>query len=134
MIIQYIIIGIGGSCGAILRFIIETWVNSCSGSSVFPFGTLTVNLIGCLLIGFLFGIIAISQLINPRARLFLTVGFLGSLTTFSSFGYETFKLIGDREFLTALLNVLIQITAGLTAVWAGFAISKILAKISTSNS
>jgi len=128
MIIQYIIVGIGGSFGAILRFIIETWVNEFTKTSVFPFGTLAVNLLGCLIIGFLFGIIAVSQLIGPRARLLLITGFLGALTTFSSFGYETFALIKNQEFIIALLNVLVQVTIGLFAVWIGYVFSRLLAK------
>jgi fluoride exporter len=128
MIIQYIIVGIGGSFGALLRFIIESWIHGFSKTSIFPFGTLAVNLLGCLLIGFLFGIIAVSQLIGPRARLLLITGFLGALTTFSSFGYETFILIKNQEFIIALVNVLIQVTVGLLAVWIGYAISRLLAK------
>jgi fluoride exporter len=128
MIIQYIIVGIGGSFGATLRFIIETWVNEFTKTSVFPFGTLVVNLLGCLLIGFLFGIIAVSQLIGSRARLLLITGFLGALTTFSSFGYETFVLIRNQDFFVALVNILIQVLAGLFAVWSGYVISRILAK------
>jgi len=87
-----------------------------------------VNLLGCLIIGFLFGVIAISQFIGPRIRLLLITGFLGALTTFSSFGYETFKLITDRNYTVALLNILIQVTAGLFAVWIGYIFSRLLAK------
>ena len=128
MLIQYIIVGIGGSLGAVLRFIIETWVHGFSKTSLFPFGTLAVNLLGCLVIGFLFGIIAISQMIGLRARLFLITGFLGALTTFSSFGYETFILIKNQEFIIALFNILIQVVIGLFAVWIGYFISRLLAK------
>ena len=128
MMIQYIIVGIGGSMGATLRFIIETWVDGVTKTSIFPFGTLVVNLSGCLIIGFLFGIIAVSLSIGPRTRLLLVTGFLGALTTFSSFSYETFILIQNQNFFVALLNILIQVTAGLFAVWIGYAISKIFAK------
>ena len=128
MIAQYIIVGIGGSLGAISRFVIENLVNEFINTSIFPFGTLAVNLLGCLIIGFLFGIIAVSQLIGPRARLLMITGFLGALTTFSSFGYETFILIEKKEIITALLNILTQVIIGLFAVWAGYAISRMLTK------
>jgi fluoride exporter len=128
MLIQYIIVGIGGSLGAVSRFIVEAWVGGFTRTSVFPFGTLVVNLLGCLIIGFLFGIVAISQLIGPRTRLMIITGFLGAFTTFSSFGYETFALIQNQKYFFALLNILVQVIGSLIAVWIGYAVSKMIAK------
>jgi len=129
MIIQYILVGLGGSLGAILRFVVEACVNSLISKSIFPFGTLIVNLLGCLVIGFLFGVIVVSGRIGPRARLLFITGFLGALTTFSSFGYETFELITRHEITTALLSVLVQVLVGIFAVWAGYVFSRLLAKV-----
>jgi CrcB protein len=86
-----------------------------------PFGTLAVNVIGCLLIGLLGGLAETREIMHPNARMFVMVGILGGFTTFSTFGYETFALGRDGQSLMALANIGMQIVFGLVAVWAGYA-------------
>jgi len=87
--------------------------------SGFPFGTLVVNVLGCLLIGLLHGVAETKQIISPELRLFLMIGLLGGFTTFSTFGYETLALMHDAEIFRAVGNVILQILMGLIAVWVG---------------
>lgn len=112
-------IGLGGCAGSILRYLVAGWAQESSRSASFPYGTLAVNVLGCLAIG------ALSQLADARGvfsaetRLFLFVGLLGGFTTFSTFGYETLNLARDGEMLAALLNVTANVVLCLLAVWAG---------------
>jgi fluoride exporter len=126
MVAQSIIVGIGGIFGAISRFAIEHWVSEFTKASVFPFGTLTVNILGCLIIGMLFALIEDYGSISPRLRLLLITGFLGALTTFSSFGLDTFNLIQKNHLIIAIINILVQVVFGLIAVWLGFVITRII--------
>ena len=86
----FLVIGIGGFCGAVLRYLVSSNVQRLWGV---PFvGTLTVNALGCLLIGFLHGLAESRQLFSAETRMLVLVGFLGSFTTYSTFGYDTFLL------------------------------------------
>ena len=118
-------VGLGGFLGAIARYSIGGFLHKIWNQSLFPIGTLTVNLLGCILIGFLSGLTISKQLFSPEARLFFLVGFLGSLTTFSTFAYETFALTLDADFGKALLNIGLQILLGLFAVWIGYDVAKL---------
>ena len=89
-------------------------------SSSFPYGTMAVNIVGCLAIGCLNGLAETRQMFAPEARLFLLVGLLGGFTTFSTFGYETLALLRDAEIGAALANVIVQVTIGLLCVWLGY--------------
>ena len=125
MWLQMLIIGAGGFLGAMSRFLLSGYAQNFSRKQIFPYGTLVVNVLGCLLIGLVFGLIINYQLLGERTRLLVITGFLGSFTTFSSFGYETFVLIKDNEILLALINILTQVTFGLVAVWLGYILSKL---------
>ncbi|MFQ5489907.1 MAG: fluoride efflux transporter CrcB, partial [Phycisphaerae bacterium] len=94
------------------------------GGGVFPLGTLTVNVCGCLLIGVLSAFFAGPQLVREEYRVALLVGLLGGLTTFSSFGWETTALINDGQLVRAGLNVLLNNGAGLAAVWLGYRLTE----------
>jgi len=120
---KLIIIGCGGFIGALLRYGISGAIQSASKSISFPYGTLGVNVIGCLFIGLLAYLVETRSLIAPEIRMFLMVGLLGSLTTFSTFGNETFELMRDSAFILAALNIAAQVLIGLTAVWCGRAIA-----------
>jgi CrcB protein len=85
-----------------------------------------VNVIGCFLIGLLYGLGETKGFLTPELRLFLGTGFLGGFTTFSTFGYETLSLSRYGEPMTALANLLLHLFLCLSAVWAGDALSKIL--------
>ncbi|MBC2744680.1 MAG: fluoride efflux transporter CrcB [Desulfosarcina sp.] len=90
------IIGLGGCVGAILRYVVAGGVHTLANTASFPVGTMTVNIAGCLLIGIGGGLMESRQLFSPEWRAFLFVGILGSFTTFSTFGLETFNLKGSR--------------------------------------
>ncbi len=115
---KILVVGLGGFLGAIARYGLSGLVHRRFGSS-FPYGTLVVNLLGCLGIGVVLHLVEDRSMLGPTARLFVAIGILGGFTTFSSFGYETFELLEDREYRLALLNVAGNVVLGLLAVWAG---------------
>ena len=117
--VKLLIIGTGGFIGAVLRYLLTGLFQNVSGSAVFPFGTLAVNLLGCFAIGLLSYLAEYRGLFGPETRLFMFIGLLGALTTFSTFGHETYGLIKDARVSFALLNVGIHVLAGLTFVWLG---------------
>ncbi len=88
-------IGCGGAAGALFRYTLAGWCQRLSGG-VFPVGTLAVNVLGCLLIGFVGAFLAGPLLVREEHRLGLLVGLLGGFTTFSTFGWETFALLNER--------------------------------------
>jgi len=114
-----LIVGIGGFVGSVARYLVGGWVHQLTNNAWFPVGTLAVNMMGCFLIGMLSGLSESQQVFNPETRLFLFIGVLGGFTTFSSFGYETFALARDGEFLAAFFNINLQIFLGLGSVWLG---------------
>lgn len=104
--------------GGLTRFYLSGWVYSFLGRS-FPFGTFTVNIIGAYLIGLIMELGMRSTLIPDTLRLGLTVGFLGGLTTFSTFSYETFSLLQEGRFLTAFVNITASVAVCLLFTWLG---------------
>lgn len=123
---KFFIIGLGGGLGAVLRYILGGLVQSWSKSVSFPYGTLFVNLFGCLLIGLLSGLAESHSAFTPEVRLFVFIGLLGGFTTFSTFGNETFNLLQDRETLLGLFNLGAHIFLGVTMVWAGRILSELI--------
>jgi len=119
------IIGCGGFIGAVVRYGLSGWVHR-NNMSDFPYGTLTVNVIGCLLIGALSYLVEDRILLNPHMRAFLLIGILGAFTTFSTFGYETVELLGDGRMTAALVNVLTNVVVGLIAVWIGRTVLRVV--------
>lgn len=117
---KLLLVGLGGFLGAIFRYLIGGWVQTASGSTGFPYGTLAVNLIGCLLMGFLIQATEVSEWIGAQTRLFAMVGALGAFTTFSTFGGETFMLLREGKTLLALMSIGAQLLFGLAGVWAGY--------------
>ncbi len=112
-------VGSGGFLGAIVRYLLSGWVYRFTGDAILPYGTLAVNLLGCLLIGFLMGLAEEYGFFSPQARLFILVGFLGSFTTFSTFGYETLVLLRSYTLLYGLGNMALHLVGGLAGVWIG---------------
>ena len=111
-------VGIGGFLGAIARYGLSGLVRRyCDGE--FPYGTLVVNVLGCLVIGVLMSLVEDQKLFGPDMRSFLMIGLLGSFTTFSTLGYETYKLWQDHEYQFAFLNVGANVVLGITAVVLG---------------
>ena len=116
---KWLLIAAGGALGSLLRYALQGWVQRLAGGS-FPAGTLAVNLIGCLLIGFLAAAFTGPLLIREEYRIGLTVGILGGFTTFSTFGLETFMLANEGQWKYALLNVVLSCAVGFAAVWLGY--------------
>ncbi len=115
---KLLLIALGGSVGAVLRYLLAGWGQRLI-SGAFPLGTLIVNSTGCLVMGFLVGVLTGPLLVREEIRLMLLVGFVGSFTTFSTFGYETLALLEDREWGGAALNVAVSNGVGIAAVLAG---------------
>ncbi|MDO8282866.1 MAG: fluoride efflux transporter CrcB [Thermodesulfovibrionia bacterium] len=121
---KIIIVGSGGFLGSVARYLLSGWVYDAMPFAGFPLGTLVVNVLGCLVIGFLGGLAEARNVLGPDVRLFLFIGFLGGFTTFSSFGHETMALFRDAENVKAFANIIFHITICLSAVWIGNAISR----------
>jgi CrcB protein len=117
------LVGVGGLIGASTRYAIGRWVNDLAGNPTFPYGTLAVNVIGCLLIGILAGLAATRTLIGVDTRAFLMIGVLGGFTTFSAFGLDTIELMRRGDYFVGVSNIALQVTLGLVAVWAGLKIA-----------
>lgn len=116
-------IALGGALGALLRYAVSNGVHALIGRA-FPYGTLTVNVLGSLLMGF-FYILLIERVSNNLAlRAMLIIGFLGAFTTFSTFSIETFNLLENGEAFKALTNILISVVLCLVAAWAGVVIGR----------
>jgi CrcB protein len=114
-----IFVALGGAFGSVLRYLLSTWTQAISKSIDFPYGTLTVNLVGCFVIGFLAYLAEARGAFTAESRAFVFVGILGGFTTFSSFGNETINLLRDGESLNALANVGANVIFGLILVWLG---------------
>jgi CrcB protein len=120
---ELLYIGIGGFIGSISRYLMQMMISARLPVS-FPTGTLLVNLIGCLLIGLFFGYIEHRHWFSPQVRLFITIGFLGSFTTFSTFAFENIELLREGNYLNFSLYTLISVIGGLLMVWGGYALAR----------
>ncbi|MSS72628.1 MAG: fluoride efflux transporter CrcB [Candidatus Latescibacteria bacterium] len=121
---RLLLVGTGGFIGSVLRYLASGFVQQ--GTVQFPYGTLAVNLAGCLTIGFLSELAEAYGVFTPETRSFVFVGILGGFTTFSAFGNETVNLLRDGEGLLALANVGAHVVLGLGAVWAGRALPHLI--------
>ena len=113
----FLAVGMGGFVGAILRFTLSAWVQKLTTSD-FPVGTLSVNILGSLLMGFLF--LYFTQMnLSTYQKLIFTTGLLGALTTFSTFSMDTVHLLEQALYLKAMLNVLLNVTLSIGATFLG---------------
>jgi len=117
--IQLLAIGLGGFLGAITRYAVHTWALRLG---TFPYGTLIVNVTGCFLMGVIYTVAREREDVSANVQSFLTFGFLGSLTTFSTFGGETIELLRQDHLFQALANVALNLFLGLIAVGLGRAL------------
>lgn len=115
---QVIAIAVGGAVGSVLRFWLSTGVHALLGRA-FPYGTLAVNIVGCLLMGVLFVLLTERLSLGPLWRAGLLVGVLGGFTTFSAFSMETVTLIEEGTPLKALANILLSVIVCVGATWIG---------------
>jgi CrcB protein len=113
-----LLIALFGALGCVCRYLVSGWVYDLCGRA-FPYGTFAVNIIGAFCIGIIMEFSLRSALISPQLRIGLTIGFLGGLTTFSTFSYETFRLLEDGELLIASVNVLASVMVCLIFTWLG---------------
>ena len=113
----WLIVGFGGFIGAVLRYWVSGWVQS--GFITFPFGTLCVNFIGSLLLALIMYASEYRGLFGEEARLFMTIGVLGSFTTMSTFSYESIKLLEQDQHILFGLNLVGTITLCLLAIYLG---------------
>ena len=121
----YLIVALGSGVGGFLRYVISDIVYKYT-PSLFPYGTLSVNIVGSFLLGFTLFYLDAVKLISAEMRLFLTIGLCGGLTTFSTFSYETVKLIQDSEYLLAGTNILLNVFVTNLAVFLAAFISKLI--------
>jgi CrcB protein len=124
-LMQILLVGAGGFVGSVLRYTISGLVHRAIPFSGFPYGTLVVNLVGCLAIGLLTGLAESRQVIGPELRTFLLMGLLSGFTTFSTFAYEGVALIHHGEFAKVLASVMVHVLVGFLAVWFGHAITSV---------
>ncbi|KAF0202928.1 MAG: hypothetical protein FD170_1505 [Bacteroidetes bacterium] len=120
-----LVIGSGSFLGGIARFLLSRGIQNSVISS-FPFGTFWVNIIGCFLIGLIYGLSDKGNLSNNELRMFLAVGFCGGFTTFSTFSSENMALLRDGSFLYFSLYAGLSVFLGLLATFGGHALTKII--------
>jgi len=117
-------IGLGSFIGGISRYLITLFIQN-KFLSTFPFGTLCVNILGCFLIGVIYGLSDKGN-ISPTWRLFLATGIMGGFTTFSSFSNETVSMLRDAEYVPAFSYVAFSVMFGLAATFGGISLIKYL--------
>lgn len=123
---ELLAVGLGGFVGALARYLGSAWVYRLVGAA-FPWGTLAVNVVGCFALGLLLAVVERHGLPSPEARLFLGIGVLGSFTTFSTFGHETFDLLRHAQLGLALAYALASLLLGVLAVAGGVGCVRLLA-------
>ncbi len=122
---QVLVVGIGGFFGAIARYAMSGAVYRYWGTSL-PYGTLAVNVLGCFALGFFAMLTEQRLVVSPPVRNLISVGLLGSFTTFSTFGYETLMLLRDGSLVAAGANVALSLLLGLLAVYAGIVLARLV--------
>jgi CrcB protein len=123
---QIIFLAIAGAVGALSRYGLSGLIQRLSGAG-FPYGTLVINVLGCLAIGFIMQIGLNTDIIPRTLRITITVGFLGAFTTFSTFSYETISYLQDGAWLLASVNIVSNLGLCLIATVIGMALGRIVA-------
>jgi CrcB protein len=121
----FIAIFLGGGLGAITRYLIIDQINKAN-PNIFPYGTIVVNILGSLLIGIVYCLLISKITVNENIKVFITIGFLGGFTTFSSFNLDFFKLIESGNILMAISYAITTFITTIIAFYVGYSLSKIL--------
>jgi len=116
-------VGLGGFLGANARYLLGGYISEQWGT-VFPLGTFVINVTGSFILGFFLAYAQERPWVEPGARLLFAVGFVGAYTTFSTFEYETLRLLQERELLLAGLNIVGSVLTGAIAVFGGFVLGE----------
>lgn len=117
----------GGFLGAVARYLVSGLTHRVFDGR-FPYGTLAVNIIGCFLIGLVMYLVQERGMFSSNFRLLITIGLLGSFTTYSTFAYESVEMLLDQRYLAAFGNVFFHLILGLGAVWAAMLVGQVITK------
>lgn len=120
---ELLVIGLGGFLGSTSRYLLQNLVTA-KVPIFFPVGTLLINLIGSFLIGLFFGFIEKNHWFSPEVRLFLTIGFCGSFTTFSTFAFENLELLREGNYLNFAIYTTLSVGVAILLVWLGYVVAK----------
>ena len=121
---DFVLVFIGGGLGAVSRWILSSIVQRHTGI-LFPWGTLVVNVIGSLLLGFVMGASKLYGVFTREQRLLIATGFAGGFTTFSTFSYESLALLAEAP-LYGLANIMANVLGGLLAVYSGYVLAGVI--------
>ncbi len=124
-LLKYLLVGVGGCLGSILRFWLGTYIGGKMGTR-FPYGTLVINITGSFLLGLVFAVFTKTHW-NPNWRYLIPIGFIGGYTTFSAFEFETLRTLQDGQIGLGLLYVAVSVIVGLVAVWGGVVAGRAIA-------
>ena len=125
MIKTLFLIGTGGFIGSVFRYLTSVYVNKLLDSS-FPYGTLTVNVVGSFVIGLIFGLSDRFNWFTPEWRYFLATGICGGFTTFSSFSFETINLLREGDWFLGISNISLSLVLCLVATFFGGLLIRII--------
>ncbi|HEY3330203.1 MAG TPA: fluoride efflux transporter CrcB [Capsulimonadaceae bacterium] len=124
-LVQYCYIAAGGALGAVARYAVGSWVTRQTGAS-FPWGTFIINVSGCFILGVVATLLSERVLSNPNWRPFITIGFVGAYTTFSTYEYESAQLGSSWR---AMANLIGSVVVGYGAVWLGIQLARWIAGV-----
>ena len=116
--LKYLMVGVGGCLGSILRFWLGSYIGNKMGTR-FPYGTFMINVTGSFLVGLVFALLTVKTQWSPNWRYLIPIGFIGGYTTFSAFEYETLRTMQDGQIGLGLLYVAASVVVGFVAVWGG---------------
>ncbi len=120
---KFLYLGIFGGLGCVARYLMSGWVYNLAGRAI-PYGTLAVNVVGSLLLGLIMEGSLRSTLLSPDLRIGITVGFMGGFTTFSTFSYETVRLLEEGSLVAAGANILLNVTVCIAAAVIGIYLAR----------
>ena len=121
--IRIVMLMIAGGLGTVSRYLLQGAVQQVAPAT-FPYGTLAVNMLGCLAFGFIWSLAEERFSINPETRIILLIGFMGAFTTFSTFAFESLQQLRDSELLLAFVNVAVQVVLGIALVYIGMLLAR----------